>query len=38
MSKLVPPHGKEKKLKPLLLEGKKLEAEKEKAPMSPPVS
>ena len=31
MSKLVPPHGKEKKLKPLLLEGKELEAEKEKA-------
>ncbi len=31
MSKLVPPHGKEKKLKPLLLEGKELKAEKEKA-------
>ncbi|MEN6485337.1 MAG: sulfate adenylyltransferase [Syntrophobacteraceae bacterium] len=31
MSKLVPPHGKEKKLKPLLLEGAALAAEKEKA-------
>ncbi len=31
MSKLVPPHGKEKKLKPLLLEGQALAAEKEKA-------
>ena len=31
MSKLVPPHGKEKKLKPLLLEGAALEAEKQKA-------
>ena len=31
MSKLVPPHGKEKKLKPLLLEGAALEAEKAKA-------
>jgi len=31
MSKLVPPHGKEKKLKPLLLEGGALAAEKEKA-------
>lgn len=31
MSKLVPPHGKEKKLKPLLLEGAELAAEKEKA-------
>ena len=31
MSKLVPPHGKEKKLKPLLLEGAPLLAEKEKA-------
>lgn len=31
MSKLVPPHGKERKLKPLLLEGEALAAEKEKA-------
>ena len=31
MSKLVPPHGKEKKLKPLLLQGAELAAEKEKA-------
>jgi len=31
MSILVPPHGKEKKLKPLLLEGKELEEEKQKA-------
>lgn len=31
MSKLVPPHGKERKLKPLLLEGPALAAEKEKA-------
>jgi len=31
MSILVPPHGKEKKLKPLLLEGKELEEEKKKA-------
>jgi sulfate adenylyltransferase len=31
MSKLVPPHGKERKLKPLLLEGSALAAEKEKA-------
>jgi len=31
MSKLVPPHGKEQKLKPLLLEGQALAAEKEKA-------
>ena len=31
MSKLVPPHGKEQKLKPLLLEGDALAAEKEKA-------
>jgi len=30
MSKLVPPHGKEKKLKPLLLEGKALDEEKKK--------
>ena len=31
MSKLVPPHGKERKLKPLLLEGAELKAEVEKA-------
>ncbi|MEE9526406.1 MAG: sulfate adenylyltransferase, partial [Syntrophobacteria bacterium] len=31
MSKLVPPHGKERKLKPLLLEGDELKAEVEKA-------
>jgi sulfate adenylyltransferase len=31
MSKLVPPHGKERKLKPLLLEGDELKAESEKA-------
>jgi sulfate adenylyltransferase len=31
MSKLVPPHGKEKKLKPLLLEGEALKGEKKKA-------
>ena len=31
MSKLVPPHGKERKLKPLLLEGDALKAELEKA-------
>ena len=31
MSKLVPPHGKDRKLKPLLLEGAALEAEKKKA-------
>ena len=31
MSKLVPPHGKEQKLKPLLLEGDELAAEREKA-------
>lgn len=31
MSKLVPPHGKERKLKPLLLEGEALKAEMEKA-------
>ena len=31
MSKLVPPHGKEQKLKPLLLEGDALAAEREKA-------
>jgi sulfate adenylyltransferase len=31
MSKLVPPHGKERKLKPLLLEGEALAAEKKKA-------
>jgi sulfate adenylyltransferase len=31
MSKLVPPHGKERKLKPLLLEGDELKAEIEKA-------
>ena len=30
MSKLVPPHGKERKLKPLLLEGDELKAETEK--------
>ncbi len=31
MSKLVPPHGKDRVLKPLLLEGAELEAEKKKA-------
>jgi sulfate adenylyltransferase len=31
MSKLVPPHGKQRKLMPLLLEGKEMEAEKKRA-------
>ena len=31
MSKLVPPHGKDQKLKPLLLQGDALKAEQKKA-------